>query len=137
MSRKQWGHGYWRGVEDAQAGRVRSEFPDEVKYWIAMMCSANEYKNYDRGLYSVSDFVFDFNLQEKYAKRIYDYILKNNYYDFRKNEWSWCYVSGEQYSKWNEDYFVIPYSDYEPQEWCIIIDEFREKWGWFKNVSMG
>ena len=133
MSREQWGHGYWKGVEDAQSGKIKSKFPDEVKYWIAMMCSTNEYKDHDHSLYSVSDFIFDFSLDIRYAKRIYNYILKNNYYDFRPNKWSWCYVSGDQFSKWDDDYFVLPYGHYSPEEWCIIIDEFREQWGWFKS----
>lgn len=138
MSREQWGHGYWKGVEDAQSGKVRSKFPDEVKYWIAMMCSANEYKDYDRGIYKVSDFIFDFNLENKYAKRIYDYIFNRqlhnkDYYDFRPDEWSWCYISGDPKDDWYDDYFVIPYANYSCEEWCIIIDEFREKWGWFKK----
>ena len=133
MSREQWGHGYWKGVEDAQAGKVRSKFLDEVKYWIAMMCSTNEYKTYDKSLYSVSDFAFDFNLSQKYAKKIYDYILNNNYYDFRPGQWSWCYVSGNSWDKWYEDYFVIPYSSYSPEEWCNIIDEFREQFGMFSK----
>lgn len=133
MSREQWGHGYWKGVEDAQSGTVKSKFPDEVKYWIAMMCSFNEHKDYDHSLYRAGDLILNYNLSWQYAKRIYNYILNNNYYDFRPGRWSWCYVSGLQNSKWNDDYFVLPVSDYGPEEWCIIIDEFREEWGWFKN----
>ena len=136
MSREQWGHGYWKGVEDAQSGKVKSKFPDEVKYWIAMMCAANEYKSYDRSLYQVKDFNYDFSLSEKYAKRIYDYILLNNYYDFMPDEWSWCYVSGAQNEDWHDDYYVLPYGSYEPEEWCKIIDMFREKWGWFAKKKI-
>lgn len=137
MSREQWGHGYWKGVQDAQNGKIKSKFSDEVKYWIAMMCSVNEFKSYDKSLYSVSDFIFDFNLSEKYAKRVYDYVLNNNYYEFRPNQFSWCYISGEPWDNWHDDYFVLPGANYSPKEWCIIVDEFREKWGWFKKEENG
>lgn len=129
MSREQWGHGYWRGVEDAQAGKVRGNFPTEVKFWIANMCISNYYKSYDSSLFPVSEWVAYANccgLSTAYAKKVYDYILRHDFYDFKPNEQSWCYVTGSAQSKWTDDYFVIPLSNYELQEWETMADNMKK-----------
>lgn len=132
MSREQWGHGYWKGVEDAQFGRVRTDFQEEVKFWIAHMCCSNYEKSFDRSLFPVQEFIFycDFcGVSEKFAKKVYDYILnkEDSLYEFRKDRWSWCYVTGDARNKWHQDYFVIPVSDYALEEWQSITDALSEK----------
>lgn len=129
MSREQWGHGYWKGVEDAQAGKVRAQFPTEVKFWIAHMCASNYRKDYDRSLFAVSDwirFARFCGMGETYAKRIYDFILRHEFYEFEPDRQSWCYVSGSARSNWVDDYFVVPWSDYELPEWEKIIDGMQK-----------
>lgn len=133
MSREQWGHGYWKGVEDAEMGKVRTKikFLDEVKFWIANMCCSNWHKTYDATLFPVEEWISYANfcgMDIKYAKKVYDYILKNNYYDFEPGQYSWCYVSGSSKSKWYDDYFVIPINNYSLEEWQGFVDEIQEKW---------
>jgi hypothetical protein len=132
MSREQWGHGYWQGVEDAQSGTIRKKytFKDEVKFWIANMCISNCSKTYDASLFSVRDFVFyitQCGLSEKYAKKVYDYILKHNMYDFKPKVYCECYVSGDKRWKWFEDYFVLPISCYTRDEWQQIANKLKSK----------
>lgn len=131
MSREQWGHGYWKGVEDARAGRVNAKhtFKDEVKFWIAAMCQSNCSKSYDKTLFSVKEFIslcHFCGLSTKYAKKIYGFILDNNYYDFEPETQYLCYVSGSQQSDWQDDYFVIPYHYHTEEEWANIKDRLGE-----------
>ena len=132
MSREQWGHGYWRGVEDATNGVVRSiPFKEEVMYWIANMCCSNYRKDFDATLFPVAEWIEYASfcgLSEKYAKKVYDYILNNNYYDFKPQAYSWCYVSGNAKSDWRNDFFVLSISNYTLKEWEKIVDEIQEKW---------
>ena len=132
MSREQWGHGYWKGVEDAQSGKVRKQytFKDEVKYWIANMCCSNWGKSFDATLFPVDEWISyaEFcGFDKKYAKKVYDYILKNNYYDFEPGTYHWCYVSGSAKSAWYDDCFVIPIGNHTLSEWQQIVDELQEK----------
>ena len=116
MSREQWGHGYWKGVEDATAGKVRLKFPDEVKYWVCQMCISNCNKSYDRTLFPVREFIWlcDFcGISERYAKKVYDYIILNEPFG--------CYVSGPANGSWDKDYFVLPVAD--KAHWQKIADE--------------
>ena len=66
-------------------------------------------------------------MSEKYAKKVYTHILNNNYFEFKPNLFSYCYVSGAQQWDWTDDYFVIPYADYELKEWEKIVDELYDK----------
>ena len=130
ISREQWGHGYWKGVEDAQNGKVRSNFPDEVKYWIANMCCSNYRKDYDQSLFPVVEWIHYASfcgLSEKYAKKVYDYILNHNYYDFEPNTSYWCYVSGDYRNPWYEDYFVLPIGCKTLKEWEDTVDSLQEQ----------
>ena len=104
MSQSQWGHGYWKGVEDAKNGTVTK---DNTELWAKFYCChfmiSNSDKEYDRSLYPVSEFIaravgFD-GISRNLAKKIYDYIMINQPYG--------CYVSGEHDAPWEEDYFVI------------------------------
>ena len=132
MSREQWGHGYWKRVEDAQSGKVRNHhtFRDEVKYWIAQMCRFNHSKTYDQSLYPVKEWIWCCTFSGasvRYAKKVYDYILNENYYDFDPECNCWCYVSGDPQDDWQDDYFVIPTSDHTKDEWTEIADNLLEK----------
>lgn len=108
MSREQWGHGYWKGVEDATNGNVNSSVSDIARYFVCQMCIANKRKECDRLLFSVTLFrswCIVAGFSDRYAKRIYDYILNNEPYG--------CYVSGESWNKWTQDCFVLPNLDDE------------------------
>lgn len=129
MSREQWGHGYWKGVADAKNGRV-SDIALEAKYWIANMCISNYEKSYDRSLYPVKEWIWFCRfcgLSQKYARRIYDYVLDNNYHEFEKNEPLCCYVTGRPSGLWGGDYFVIPLHVYTKEKWQEIADKIREE----------
>ena len=130
MSREQWGHGYWKGVEDAQIGNIRLPIDDEVKLWIATMCRFNSKSHYDRSLFPVSSFisfVYFCGMDEKYAKKIYNYILNHNYYEFKPNEPACCYVTGSWRNDWAKDYFVIPVHQYSYDEWTNIAIQISKK----------
>ena len=131
MSKVQWGHGYWKGVEDAVCGNIRVPIGEEVKFWIANMCLSNCYKTSDRSLFPVKEWISYAafcGLSEKYAKKIYNYILNNNYYHFSSDgKVCWCYVSGDLRWDWKEDYFIVPHDDYTAEEWQSIADKIREK----------
>ena len=130
MSREQWGHGYWKGVADAQTGNIRLPISEDAKFWIANMCFANHKRDFDKSLYSVGDFIswvrFS-GLSEKYAKTIYDYSLINNYFEFKPGRFSWCYVSGDCRSRWENDFFVLPLWDYTEEEWQNIAFQITMK----------
>ena len=130
MSREQWGHGYWKGVADAQAGKVIDNFQTEVMFWIANMCCSNEYKFENRGEYPVSEWIGMASfcgLDEKYAKRVYDYILEHNEYEFTPCRKTPCYVSGALKQPWRYDYFIIPIWAYSPDKWYEIMNCLRDK----------
>lgn len=132
MSREQWGHGYWRGFEDAKRSmnRTGDSFKDDVKFWIANMCISNWDKSESRTLYPVREWISAARMcgiTEKYARKVYDYILRNNFYDFEPESYSWCYVSGGEQSNWNDDYFVIPIGDRKKEEWQNIADRILAK----------
>lgn len=107
ISRKQWGHGYWKGVEDA-TNKVSDLLPQDemwegVCFWVANMCMTNSNRYRDQGLYPVKDLILDFSIDgrgEKAAKKLYDYVLKRTPLG--------CYVSGGLHSDWKDDYFVLP-----------------------------
>ena len=101
MSNEQWGHGYWKGVQDANAGTVNRKFQDEVHLLVCDMCIENETKTYDKTLYPVIQLIARLN-DEKYVKRVYDYILAINS--------PVCFISGPAYGPWENDCFVLPYS---------------------------
>ena len=104
MSREQWGHGYWQGVKDAQMGKVKTQFPLEAEWLICRMCVENDDKDYDKSLYPVRQLISKLHfcgLDEKYAKRVYDYVMYNEPYG--------SYISGNPRAEWTEDYFVLPF----------------------------
>lgn len=103
MSREQWGHGYWRGVQDAESGKAHDNFSDDVKKFICHMCISNGAKTYDKSLFAVSELLAICRMagvSEKYAKKVYDYIMENEPYG--------CYISGNPHTTWTDDYFVLP-----------------------------
>ena len=103
MSREQWGHGYWKGVKDALNGEVMNDIADQARWWVCNMGVSNSHKAYSRLVFPVEEFLWlcDFcGLSIEYAKRIYDFILKNEPFG--------CYVSGESWSKWTDDCFILP-----------------------------
>ena len=115
MSREQWGNGYWKGVDDAQNGKIKHKFSDEVKYWICRMVYTNTaYKPYDKSLYRVQDlindwaFAIDYKIAERKAKAIYDYILNWKEPYFYVDGLCFAYISGEQWADWRDDFFVLP-----------------------------
>lgn len=112
-------------------GKNKEKFRDEVKFWICHMCIANYNKPWNRSLVPVSEWVSDLclfcGITMQYAKKVYDYILDNNEYDFETDSYSWCYVSGEVWDEWDKDYFVIPISNYTEEEWCIMCDDLMDK----------
>ena len=107
MSRKQWGHGYWKGVEDAENGKILMSRKDICEYWIAHMCLSNIHKDHDRSLYPVHELIARLCGCEGYelsdVKKIYDYIMSYQPLD--------CYVSGYPKEEWTQDWFVIPNLD--------------------------
>ena len=130
MSREQWGHGYWKGVTDAQSGKYKANISLEAKYWIANMCISNYDKSFDRSLYPVREWVWRCRfsgLSQNYAKRIYDYILNHNYFDFRPEGMALCYVTGSEKKTWDGDYFVLPLWNYTKEEWQEIADKLLER----------
>ena len=115
VSKEQWGNGYWKGVDDAQNGKIKHKFSDEVKYWICHMTYVNEaYKPYDKSLYRVQDlindwaFVMDYKIAERQAKKVYDYILNWKEPYFYVEGLGSTYISGSRWSDWRDDYFVLP-----------------------------
>ncbi|MBR0340801.1 MAG: hypothetical protein IJH64_00850 [Oscillospiraceae bacterium] len=104
MSKQQWGHGYWKGVQDAQNGDVRCNIEKVSKHWIKWMMQENADAKHSRLLYSVKDFSFwltcVFGYTPEYVKQIYDYILNN--------EPDGCYVTGQPFGEWIDDMFVLP-----------------------------
>ena len=123
MSREQWGHGYWKGVEDANSGKVRTPIEDEAKHAICLMCASNEKKEYDRTLFPVREFIAFCHmagLGEKYAKNVYDYVMNNMPYG--------AYISGGARNPWYEDYFVVPVWDEDADWWRRELNSIEEKW---------
>ena len=109
MSRQQWGHGYWRGVEDAMAGNVRPPLPILAKMAICEMAIFNAEKDYDRSLFPVREFIAycrASGMPDGFAKRVYDYVYKHG--DMASDATLGAYISGEPRAAWTEDYFVVP-----------------------------
>ncbi len=108
MSRQQWGHGYWQGVKDTEAGKKRIRIDDEAAFMVCNMCIMNADKDYDKSLFSVKEFISFCRfagLNKKYAKMIYDNILKNGHYG--------CYITGYSEDPWENDYFCLPGAEKE------------------------
>jgi hypothetical protein len=103
VSKQQWGHGYWKGVQDAEIGNVTCDIKNACEYWIAWMKHCNHDKVRSRTLFSVRDFsfwlTFVFGYTPEQVKQIYDYILKN--------EPCGCYVTGQPNGEWIDDMFVL------------------------------
>ena len=130
MSREQWGHGYWKGVSDAQNGAVKGNIKDEAMYWIANMCVSNKRKTLDASLYPVKEWLSMCRfcgLSERYAKRIYDYVYTHNHFEFEPQRHSLCYITGDERNSWTEDYFCLPIGNYETAEWAAIKDKLFGK----------
>ena len=104
MSNSQWGHGYWKGVKDAQNGTVpKSDIDIWAKCYCCHFMISNSHKENDRSLYPVEEFItravgLD-GIPISFAKKIYDYIMEKQPYG--------CYVSGASNDPWEEDYFVL------------------------------
>lgn len=122
MSREQWGHGYWKGVEDATCGNVRSSLPVIAKWLVCNMCISNADKDYDRSLFPVKEliaFLACVGLDTKYAQKVYKYVQKNEPYG--------CYISGHPKAPWKEDYFVLPFDSKDA--WQKEADSLRVRMG--------
>ena len=130
---------YWekQAIKEAQAQKkepvihpkriTKAEY--EVMFWIAHMCLSNKRKMNDKSLYPVKEFVSCCGFcgyTEKYAKKIYNYILEHNTFEFKPGFASICYVSGKNSQPWIDDYFVIPVSDYTEEEYQQICDECKQ-----------
>ena len=129
MSKKQWGHGYWNGVNDAINGKVKLGIKNEAMFWAAAMCVANAEKQYSRLVFPVRLFIawcVGAGLSTQYAKRIYDYIIINEPYN--------CYVSGDAHSAWINDSFILPNGTKE--EWIAKLGQFQQILGQFYNRSV-
>lgn len=125
MSQQQWGHGYWRGVEDAMAGKTRSPFPILEKIAICDMAISNANKDYDRSLFPVREFIWRcrmFGMPDGFAKRVYDYVYK--YGDIGSDATLGAYISGDPRAVWTEDYFVVP--SWRSDELCAERDRLAE-----------
>lgn len=104
MSKKQWGHGYWHGVQDAINGTVNlMNLEEKTILIVCLMCIWNNKKQYDQSLFPVwqfNVFVEDSGMTKRQAKNIYNYVLQNEPYG--------CYVSGDEGDDWLNDWFVLP-----------------------------
>lgn len=107
MSRQQWGNGYWKGVQDAQNGKVFN-IDSAAKYWIKWMINENEVKNLNRSIYPVNEFYY-WAMESGYThgqvKAVYDRILKGDMYNGH------CFVTGLNGCEWFDDFFVLPRKD--------------------------
>lgn len=115
---------YWenKAAKENQKTKSAKEKPKVelgASYWICRMVLSNWNKTYDKSLFPVSNFVsmcFFSGFSERYAKRIYNYILNNNYHELFPDEVYWCYVSGENSQEWVQDYFVLPFPEHTYDE---------------------
>lgn len=105
MSREQWGHGYWQGVNDALSGSVvKNDIEKLSRTMICCMCKINKNNTHDKLLFPVSSafrFFCDWiGIDEKEFKTSYTYILNN--------EPLGCYISGHPNDDMMNDFFVLP-----------------------------
>lgn len=120
---------YWERKAKKAKEFQTSNYDREVMYWISVMCLSNKEKTYDRSLFPVREFIslcVFCGLTEQYAHRIYKYVLQKDYYQFEKDEWVWCYISGSNNlkSNWVDDYFIIPIDSYTEEEYAQFKDKF-------------
>ena len=124
MSKEQWGHGYWKGVKDAQEGKAtEGDLFEDSCFWLAHMEISNQFKDYDRSLYPVEEFIsrcWFSGLDKTYAKKIYIYVLEHQPLG------GYITGSGRAEDPWEKDYFVLPCLG---QEACFnIIRELEKRW---------
>ena len=105
MSREQWGHGYWKGVNDAISGSVgKTDIERLSETMVCCMCRANQSKEFDKSLFAVSQAFTLFcrfsGINEEDFKNAYKYILNK--------EPLGCYVSGNPNDDMMNDFFVLP-----------------------------
>jgi hypothetical protein len=124
---------YWERLaakensKNTECKKSNSSFEREVMFWIARMCLSNKSKRYDKSLYPVSTFISHVvfcGFSEQYARKIYNYILDNNNYEFEDGSVAQCYVSGDKRNDWKDDYFVIPVFEFTEEEFAT----FANKW---------
>lgn len=96
MSRQQWGHGYWQGVNDANSGKVKPSEPSAED--LTMLCMTfmvdHNRGEYDSSLFPVWGLVA--SIGENDAKKVYDYSLKNQL------------IGDGMGDSWTDDYFLLP-----------------------------
>lgn len=106
MSREQWGHGYWKGVEDHAAGRVKDhiDIKKMAEMCVLAMVKMNAHVYEGRSLLKVSTFeTFAYRfcgIDTHTLDRVYDYILHNEPFG--------AYVSGAPDADKRDDYYVLP-----------------------------
>lgn len=93
MSRQQWGHGYWQGVNDAKNGKVKPSAEDLTMLCMACMVDCNRDKC-DSSLFKV--WILVASIGEDDAKKVYDYALKNHA------------IGDGMGDSWMDDYFLLP-----------------------------
>ena len=116
MSREQWGHGYWKGVNDAITGAVKEkqDISSLSEFCIRQMNRMNKSKHYDKTLFPVRELFAILRasgIDDKTGKRVYDYILNN--------EPLGCYVTGHPKQPMIEDSFVLPNLADEVEYHCV------------------
>ena len=77
----------------------------EAERWIKWMANEAVYSRYSRSLFPVDSFILHAHTLCGYkvedVKKIYDYILNENPLG--------CFVTGDPYGEWYDDYFVLPF----------------------------
>lgn len=106
MSREQWGHGYWKGVEDHAAGRVKDSIDIKKTAEMCVLAMAKMQRSAweNRSLVKVSTFdTFAYRfcgIDTHTLDRVYEYILNNEPFG--------AYVSGAPNADKSDDYYVLP-----------------------------
>ena len=109
MSREQWGHGYYKGVEDALSGAITltDYAPVAANFFICVLCG-NGISKGNLEPVPFSDLIA-LGCDMELLKEVHDYILNNKPIG--------SYISGAINDKWHDDSIVLPATFSETKEY--------------------